>query len=240
MSKFFRPEFKRSVSELASASAQATGAPILDSPFDENYVDQIKISKDCDSPETNWPPYNGCNGTVATPDELKPGTLVDRFGRLSGEFFSPAEETFRKRSLKQIMNKPECKEFYNKKYSKDNKYTATGKNDDWRLLNDYSVLKVIKPLSVVKCTAAPAFDQPGGAIQYWVPKNMSDPFAVKVDKTPDNYTIEELIARGDLELLNKHDPPNYEGGFIKRKSRKRKGSRRRKSRKRKGSRRRNK
>jgi hypothetical protein len=217
MTTFLRPLLKRTDTKLATSSAQATEAPILTSPFDQDPIDQIKISKDCDSSDTDWPLNNGCNGTVATPHELKPGTLVDRFGRLDGEFFSSARETFRSRSLRQIINKPECKEFYNKKYSKNNKYTATGKNDDWRLANDYHVLKVINPLSVVKCTAAPAFGQPGGATQYWVPKNFNDPFSIKPDKKPNNYTIHELIARGNLELLNKYDPPRYEGGFIKRK-----------------------
>jgi hypothetical protein len=231
MTTFLRPLLKRTDTKLATASAQAqaTEAPILTSPFDQDPIDQIKISKDCDSSDTHWPLNNGCNGTVATPHELKPGTLVDRFGRLDGEFFTSARETFRSRSLRQIINKPKCKEFYNKKYSKDNKYTATGKNDDWRLVNDYHVLKVIKPLSVVKCTTAPAFGQPGGATQYWVPKNFNKPFSIKPDNKPDNYTIQELITRGNLELLNKYDPPKYEDRFIIRKSRKRKSRKGRKS-----------
>ena len=237
MPTLLRPIFKKKDSELA------TGAQILTSPFDQDSIEQIKISKDCDSSITDcdssitdcdssitdWPLNNGCNSTVATPHKLKLGTLVDRFGRLDGEFFTSARETFRSRSLRQIINKPKCKEFYNKKYSKDNKYTATGKNDDWRLVNDYHVLKVIKHLSVVKCTTAPAFGQPGGATQYWVPKNFNKPFSIKPDNKPDNYTIQELITRGNLELLNKYDPPKYEDRFIIRKSRKRKSRKGRKS-----------
>jgi hypothetical protein len=234
MATLYYPNQTSAAPRAKQLTRTASQAQLAVSPFDEDSIVQINTSKYCDSPVIDWPPNNGCNDdTIDTRVILQPGTLVDRFGRLTGEFFSPVNEPFRKRSLKQIINKPECIKFYNKKYSKNNNYRATGTGDDWRLVNDYHVLRVLKDLNVVKCTAAPAFDQPGGATQYWVPKNFNNPFAMrKTDGTPDNYTIEDLIIRGDLMLLKKetYDPPDYEGGFIKRKSRRRKRRKGRKTR----------
>jgi hypothetical protein len=234
------PQLTRIASGTSTRAPQltrtASASNLVTSPFEQDSVSQIKISESCDSPVQDWPLNNGCDGTVATPETLPVNTIVDRFGRLNGEFFSPVNEKFISRSLKPIMNRPECKEFYKKKYSKDNKYTATNAiPNDWRLQNDYIMLRVLKPLDVVKCTAAPAFGQPGGATQYWVPKKMTDPFAVKSPillngnpnpdgGKPDNYTIQELIDNGFLELLKKeiYNYPDYEGGFTKRKSRRNK------------------
>ncbi len=224
-----------------SLTRSASQSQLAISPFDNDSELQIQTSKNCDHESNDWPLNNGCNSDIVTRVTLSVGTVVDRFGRLEGEFFSPKGEIFRNRSLKQIKNNPDCKTFYNKKFSKNNKYTARGNNDDWRLINDYNVLKVLKPLDVVSCTAAPAFDQPGGAIQYWVPRDLSKPFALKPppDNKPDNKTIQQLINEGYLELLDKQDPPMYEGGFIKRKRKSRK-NRKRKSIKRKSIKRKNK
>lgn len=209
------------LTRTGSSAAIATMPTTAINPLDENPVDQIEISKKCDSAESNWPPYNGCNdGNNVTITTLQPGTLIDRFGSLDGEFFSPAGEKYKTRSLKQIINSLECKQFYNTKYSINNNYKIKGiSKDEWRLLNNYEVLIVKQPLDVVQCEAAPAFGQPGGAIQFWVPKDLKNPFSVKPDGKPDNYTINELITKGDIKLLDKQYPPAYDGGFIKRKTR---------------------
>jgi len=51
-----------------------------------------------------WPPNWGC---VSDPLNVKRvtlevGKLIDRFGRETGEFFSPVSESYKKRSLSQV------------------------------------------------------------------------------------------------------------------------------------------
>jgi hypothetical protein len=83
----------------------------------------------------SWPPNDGC---VAAPVQvtLPPGTLIDRFGSEGGSFFYPKGERFRARAAPYV-----CRNM------------------------DYRVYKVLKPLPVKQCKAAPWFGEPGGALQ---------------------------------------------------------------------------
>jgi hypothetical protein len=67
---------------------------------------------------------------------LQPGRLIDRFGG-SGRYFSPKGEPFDERALPSV-----CR------------------------AQVYTVYRVVKPVQVVSCKAAPWFDEPGGATQY--------------------------------------------------------------------------
>jgi hypothetical protein len=83
----------------------------------------------------SWPPNDGC---AAAPEArtLSAGELIDRFGSEGGTFFSPKGESFKSRAVPYV-----CSQM------------------------DYRVYRVVKPLAVKACKAAPWFGEPGGAVQ---------------------------------------------------------------------------
>jgi hypothetical protein len=104
--------------------------------------------------QLNWPKDDGFD-----PPKLKvtiqPGELVDRFGDTCGSFLSPEGASYRGRALP---------------------YQCQG--------YAYTVYRVLKPLPVVIGTAAPAFGEPGGAVQL---------------QTAD--LVDQLLAEGVLEKV---------------------------------------
>lgn len=105
--------------------------------------------------EIVWPPNRGFAGTPAQAT-LRPGAIVDRYGGSSGTFLAPEATPFAMRSLPAS--------------------SAT------KPLNVY---KVLKPIEVDAGKVAPWFGQPGGGMQYDLPK-----------------TVQELIESGHLEKIN--------------------------------------
>ena len=85
--------------------------------------------------QISWPPHDGC---AAAPESktLAPGALIDRYGSEGGSFFSPRGETYKARAVPYVCTRM-----------------------------DYRVYRVMKPLPVKTCKAAPWFDEPGGAAQ---------------------------------------------------------------------------
>ena len=104
--------------------------------------------------QLNWPQDDGFD-----PPKLKvtvqPGELVDRFGDTCGSFLSPEGASYGGRALP---------------------YQCQG--------YAYSVYRVLKPLPVTLGTAAPAFGEPGGAVQL---------------KTSE--LVDQLLAEGVLEKV---------------------------------------
>ncbi|WP_152659064.1 TNT domain-containing protein, partial [Arsukibacterium sp. MJ3] len=99
-----------------------------------------------------WPPNRGFDGD-SVPASLIPGAKIDRFGSPHGTFVSPDGTPFSARSLPaSSANKP---------------------------LNTYVV---VKPIQVEAGNAAPWFNQPGGGIQFELPK-----------------TVQELVDSGHLK-----------------------------------------
>lgn len=84
----------------------------------------------------SWPPDDGCAAAPVS-ETLRPGTLIDRFGRDGGSFFSPKGESFAARAVPYV-----CRQM------------------------DYWVYQVTAPLPVKSCKAAPWFGSNGGATQY--------------------------------------------------------------------------
>ncbi|EUJ43286.1 hypothetical protein PRIP_13199 [Listeria riparia FSL S10-1204] len=84
----------------------------------------------------NWPPNNGF---AATPKDtvIKEGSLLDRYGEPSGEFFSPKDVPYEMRAL--ALHSDEA---------------------------NYYVYRVREDFQVKGGTAAPWFDRPGGGTQY--------------------------------------------------------------------------
>lgn len=95
-------------------------------------------------PSISWPPDNGC-ATAPAARSLEPGQMIDRFGSESGNFFSPAGESFAARAVPYV-----CRQM------------------------EYRVYVVDKPLPVQTCQAAPWFGEPGGATQFQTARPAKD------------------------------------------------------------------
>lgn len=93
-----------------------------------------------------WPPNDGFEGTPVK-RVFKPGERFDRYGKeINGYFTAPVGTPFEMRSLP-----PEVK------------VTAS-----------YHVYEVVKPFEALEGKTAPWFDQPGGGIQYKMPKTIKE------------------------------------------------------------------
>src|SRR4029453_9597357 len=90
----------------------------------------------------DWPPDGGFAGP-RTQETLPVDTRIDRFGHEGGDYLSPEGTPFEQRALA-----PKS------------------------LKDDYHVYKVVKPLPVESGGIAPAFDQPGGGVQYKTTKSV--------------------------------------------------------------------
>jgi Tuberculosis necrotizing toxin len=105
--------------------------------------------------QISWPPNDGCESAPVA-QSLTPGEMIDRFGSEGGTFFSPKGESYRSRAVPYV-----CTQM------------------------DYRVYRVVKPLAVKSCKAAPWFGEPGGAIQV----QTADP-------------AYKLVAEGILEVVS--------------------------------------
>ena len=85
--------------------------------------------------QISWPPKDGCS-SAPVPRSLAAGDMIDRFGSEGGTFFSPKGESFQSRAVPYVCNQM-----------------------------DYRVYRVVKPVAVKSCEAAPWFGEPGGAVQ---------------------------------------------------------------------------
>jgi hypothetical protein len=88
-----------------------------------------------DKAQISWPPDDGCAAPPIA-QSLTPGQMIDRFGNEFGTFFSPRGESFRSRAVPYV-----CRQM------------------------DYRVYRIVKPIAIKSCKAAPWFDEPGGAVQ---------------------------------------------------------------------------
>jgi hypothetical protein len=108
-----------------------------------------------------WPLNDGFAPAIATlPVTIQPNALLDRFGDGAGSFFSPKGTGYRERALP---------------------YQCRGYT--------YATYRVAQPLPALVGTAAPAFGEPGGAVQV---------------KT--NACVNQLLAAGILQLVPTSPP----------------------------------
>lgn len=109
-------------------------------------------------PNEGWPPNNGVAGTPRM-TTLPPGTTIDRYGKVSGSYTSPAGETFPARAMR---GDPPA--------------------------NPPNVYTVQKNLPVEEADVAPWFDQPGGGKQYRLvdPAGVKPRYGVE-DALKDNF-----------------------------------------------------
>jgi hypothetical protein len=116
--------------------AQTSGAPPAGYPANLRWALVPKwISWSNDKATISWPPNDGCAATPVK-ETLDPGRLLDRFGSEGGTFFSPKGESFAFRAVPYV-----CQQM------------------------DYRIYRVVKPIPVKTCKAAPWFGEPGGAEQ---------------------------------------------------------------------------
>lgn len=120
----------------AAMLAQAAGNPPAGWPVNLRWDLVPKWIQWADNKATiSWPPNDGC-AAAPTTTTLPVGALIDRFGSEGGTFFSPKGESFASRAVPYV-----CRQM------------------------DYRVYRVLKPLPVKTCKAAPWFGDPGGAVQ---------------------------------------------------------------------------
>jgi hypothetical protein len=147
--------------------------------------------------QIQWPQHFGCADQVEE-ISLNPGQFIDRFGCERGFFVSPLERqpySYSERSLPWLGNI--VKQYPNNKGALKargeifmEEYMSKPMTDD-----DYHVYEVIKEINhVEKCKIAPAFNYPGGGIQFKLPQS-----------------IETFIASKHLrELVNFPVVPRYQ------------------------------
>jgi hypothetical protein len=125
-----------------AASAAATAAPAAPTAEPAGFPANLRwdlvpkwIQWADNKAQISWPPNDGC-ATAPVAQSLTPGQMIDRFGSEGGTFFSPRGESYRSRAVPYV-----CRQM------------------------DYRVYRVMKPIAVKSCKAAPWFGEPGGAIQ---------------------------------------------------------------------------
>lgn len=148
----------------------------------------------CPPAKGDWPPHDGC----AEPLDIKDHTLnkddrVDRFGSRFGYFLAqyidgkPIPYTQRSMATFQPAHSN------NPAIPCSNSYDEELKSGSLA----YSIFKVVKPFKVKQCTAAPAFGQPGGGIQYRLVEDSIE--------YPDQQTITPKPEFSNKQIPNVHE-----------------------------------
>jgi hypothetical protein len=144
------------IAPLASARAQTASAPATGFPANLRWDLVPKWIQWVDAKaQISWPPNDGC-ASAPVAQSLTAGQMVDRFGSEGGTFFSPKGESYRSRAVPYV-----CRQM------------------------DYRVYRVVKPVAVKSCKAAPWFGEPGGAVQV----QTADP-------------AYKLVADGTIEVIS--------------------------------------
>lgn len=126
-----------------------------------------------------YPPFDGfavgAHGPIAAPLVLHAGQnlMLDRFGGETGRFLSPAGTAFGKRAIP----------------------PSNLDTSDPRYPYNYHVYRVAKDVTVCAGPAAPAFEQPGGAIQYATS-------SLQVCPTIPYTNVAALVGNGTLVQVN--------------------------------------
>ena len=110
--------------------------PTADYPTLEGEASYRELVSSANTVQTFWPPNNGALG-LETEYELRPGTVIDRFGYAGGVYFSPVDTPMEMRALPPTAN-----------------------------TNLYTQYTVNVPFVVMRSTIAPAFNQFGLGTQY--------------------------------------------------------------------------
>ncbi|GAA1971528.1 TNT domain-containing protein [Catenulispora subtropica] len=127
-----------------------------------------------DYPKDDGFAHDALGQPIAVPMVLPAGQnlMVDRFGNESGTFLSPAGTKFGQRAIP----------------------PANLNTNDPRYPYNYHLYRVAKDVTVCAGPAAPAFEQPGGGMQYVT--------SSKVCPTlPTNVTVGSLVSNGSLVRL---------------------------------------
>jgi len=122
-----------------------------------------KRNPQCPFAKGNWPPHDGCAEPLDIKDHtLNVGDRVDRFGSRFGYFLAPYIDGKPIPYTQRSMATFQSSHSNNPNIPCSNSYDEELKSGSLA----YSIFKVVKPFTVKQCSAAPAFNQPGGGIQY--------------------------------------------------------------------------
>ncbi|MEU2053356.1 TNT domain-containing protein [Streptomyces bungoensis] len=148
-------------------------------------------TKDSGQGDWKYPPQDGFaldrqGNPIAAHLTLNAGQFLDRFGNESGRFLSPAGTKFGQRAIP----------------------PSNLNTSDPRYPFDYHLYKVAKNVTVCAGPAAPAFEQPGGAIQYATSSSAcKDTVRVSVGDLVGNGTLVRVkVPYTDVKTM-KNKPP---------------------------------
>jgi hypothetical protein len=108
----------------------------------------------------NWPGNYGCRTRSNKQEYLFEGTPLDRFGGEWGVYLGKPTDSYMSRSMNRISNR---------NLNKYQEYYTTEKHHLLPNSHKYHLYELLKPIYTYRCTAAAAFDKPGGAKQFLVP-----------------------------------------------------------------------
>jgi Tuberculosis necrotizing toxin len=114
----------------------------------------------------------GPNGhPVEAPEQLWPGLRIDRYGRATGQFLAPFGALYAQRAI-----------------------PPSNLDNDPPHSCDYHAYVVLRAFRVQAGPAAPAFGQPGWALQYLLDSSL-------IDGAPDRLTVAWLVTHAYLRTL---------------------------------------
>lgn len=136
----FGPVLSRALAKAADV-AKARENPFGKLTSDEFFAKHWNLEAKGGEGEWAWPEGHGAELGTEAPQILEEGQILDRFGTPGGRFLSPDGATWGERSLPpdSVLEEP---------------------------LGEYHRYQVLKPFEVTQGTAAPAFEQHGGGVQY--------------------------------------------------------------------------
>jgi len=104
-----------------------------------------------------WPKNYGCTGDMNEKEIILPvNKILDRIGWSKGYFFGEPGYSYDSRSLRIFKKNPACK----------NQYDGQMNNGIFPNRIEYRQYSVLKPFSVMSCSAKAFFGHNGGSVQY--------------------------------------------------------------------------
>ena len=144
----------------------------------------------------NWPVNYGCDENTKETEIILPvGKILDRIGWAKGYFLGEPGYSYDSRSLRILKKNQVCKQEYDNDFNKGiypNKI-------------EYHQYSVMKPFSVMTCSAKPFFGHKGGSVQYRLfEQSLADP--------DDQSTIREKndVSDADGNMKTNVKVPNVE------------------------------
>ena len=176
MSNSFTPTTEQSIEPTTEQSIESTIEPTTEQ---NEWCRRVNTASE-------WPTNSGCLDKEEI-HTIKEGTIIDRFGQMTGQYFSTPKFNFSERSMSEFQNYKKC----------ESNYT------NWANEN-YKKFRVLRPFNVMSCKVAPAFGFIGGAQQYKLYAG-SILEKTKLVNNIKHVTLQDLIEKRYIEDITKTD-----------------------------------